>query len=54
MKIPKVIYVSCNPATLGRDLDYLIENKYSISRVAPVDMFPQTSHVESCTLLELK
>jgi 23S rRNA (uracil1939-C5)-methyltransferase len=54
MKIPKVIYVSCNPATLGRDLDYLIENKYSISRVAPVDMFPQTSHVESVVLLSLK
>lgn len=54
MKFPKVIYISCNPATLARDLDYLLKNNYSINRIAPVDMFPQTSHVESITLLSLK
>jgi 23S rRNA (uracil1939-C5)-methyltransferase len=54
MKFPKVIYISCNPATLARDLEYLLENNYSINRIAPVDMFPQTSHVESITLLSLK
>lgn len=54
MKFPKVIYISCNPATLARDLDYLLENNYSINRIAPVDMFPQTSHVESVTLLTIK
>ncbi|MDX9797523.1 MAG: 23S rRNA (uracil(1939)-C(5))-methyltransferase RlmD, partial [Bacteroidales bacterium] len=54
MKFPKVIYISCNPATLARDLDYLLKNNYSINRIAPVDMFPQTSHVESVTLLSLK
>ena len=54
MRIKKVIYISCNPATLGRDLEYLVEHGYQIQKVAPVDMFPQTSHVESVTLLTLK
>ncbi|MGE4572558.1 MAG: 23S rRNA (uracil(1939)-C(5))-methyltransferase RlmD [Candidatus Izemoplasmatales bacterium] len=54
MKIPKIIYISCNPATLGRDLEYLIGHDYEVKKVAPVDMFPQTSHVESISLLLLK
>jgi 23S rRNA (uracil1939-C5)-methyltransferase len=54
MQFPKVIYISCNPATLGRDLEYLIEHQYKVERIAPVDMFPQTSHVESVVLLSLK
>lgn len=54
MQIPKVVYISCNPATLTRDLEYLLEAGYEIKGVTPVDMFPQTTHVESCTLLELK
>jgi 23S rRNA (uracil1939-C5)-methyltransferase len=53
MQIPKVIYISCNPATLQRDLEYLINNKYKVIKIAPVDMFPLTSHVESVTLLTL-
>ena len=44
-KIKKIIYISCNPATLARDIALLKEN-YSISPVQPVDMFPNTSHVE--------
>lgn len=54
MKIPKIVYISCNPATLTRDLEYLLDAGYKIEAVTPVDMFPQTTHVESVTLLELK
>jgi len=50
----KIVYVSCNPATLARDLKYLTEKEYKVERVTPVDMFPHTTHVESCTLLVRK
>jgi 23S rRNA (uracil1939-C5)-methyltransferase len=49
----KVVYVSCNPATLARDLK-ILEEKYEIKEVTPVDMFPFTSHVECVACLELK
>ena len=48
---PRIVYVSCNPATQARDLAILAE-KYSIKKVQPVDMFPQTQHVENVVLLE--
>ncbi|MDU9048753.1 MAG: class I SAM-dependent RNA methyltransferase [Candidatus Electrothrix sp. Rat3] len=48
----KTIYVSCDPATLARDLNLLCTHGYNITRVVPVDMFPQTSHIESVVLLE--
>ncbi|XFA98521.1 23S rRNA (uracil(1939)-C(5))-methyltransferase RlmD [Candidatus Izemoplasma sp. B36] len=54
MKIRKIIYISCNPATLTRDLEYLIAGGYKINEVTPVDMFPQTTHVESVTSLTLE
>jgi len=47
----RIVYVSCNPATQARDLALLREN-YSIRAVQPVDMFPQTHHVENIVLLE--
>ena len=49
----KVVYISCNPATLVRDLAKL-EEIYEVKQITPVDMFPFTSHVEVCALLELK
>ncbi|MDF2865915.1 MAG: rlmCD [Clostridia bacterium] len=48
----KVIYISCNPVTLERDINYLISNKYKVVEIQPVDMFPQTSHIECIVLLE--
>jgi 23S rRNA (uracil1939-C5)-methyltransferase len=47
----KIVYVSCNPATQARDLN-LLDCKYKVSRVQPVDMFPHTHHVENVALLE--
>lgn len=41
-----ILYVSCNPMTLGRDLDILIQNGYRLQSVQPVDMFPHTFHIE--------
>ena len=51
MKPERVVYVSCNPATLARDLKYLCERDYEIKEVQPVDMFPQGVHVECVCLL---
>jgi 23S rRNA (uracil-5-)-methyltransferase RumA len=51
VKVPRLIYVSCNPSTLAKDSARLLEGGYRIGRIVPVDMFPQTSHVEAvCTL----
>jgi 23S rRNA (uracil1939-C5)-methyltransferase len=49
----KIVYVSCNPATQARDLALMTEH-YTVTKVQPVDMFPQTYHVENVVLLEKK
>ena len=49
----KIVYVSCDPATLGRDVQKLCTAGYQICEVQPLDMFPQTAHVETIVLLKL-
>lgn len=51
VKSKRVVYVSCNPATLARDLAYMKTRGYETQKVQPVDMFPQTHHVETVALL---
>ncbi|HWL24601.1 MAG TPA: 23S rRNA (uracil(1939)-C(5))-methyltransferase RlmD, partial [Ureibacillus sp.] len=53
MKPKKVVYVSCNPGTLARDLRILEDGGYKTTDLQPVDMFPMTTHVECVAKLEL-
>lgn len=50
----KIIYVSCNPATLARDLAFFCPNAYTMQDIAVIDMFPQTAHIEIAVRLEAK
>ncbi len=54
MQPERIVYVSCDSATLARDLRYLCDNGYELKRVCPADMFPQTVHVETVVLLQRK
>lgn len=50
----RIIYVSCNPTTMARDLKEFCEQRYKLQLVQPVDMFPHTAHIESITLLKTR
>ena len=47
----KIVYVSCNPETLARDLAYLTKRDYQVKKIQPVDMFPVTDSIETVVLL---
>lgn len=53
LKPKRIIYISCDPATLARDLQVLTCNAYSLNEIQPFDMFPQTMHVETVAKLSL-
>ncbi|MDX8047286.1 23S rRNA (uracil(1939)-C(5))-methyltransferase RlmD [Gracilibacillus sp. S3-1-1] len=54
LKPERIVYVSCNPVTQVRDMEYLVKNGYEVKGIQPVDMFPQTVHVENVVELVLK
>jgi len=52
LDVEKIFYVSCSPPTLARDLNILCRLGYSLTKIIPIDMFPQTYHIESLSILE--
>jgi 23S rRNA (uracil1939-C5)-methyltransferase len=51
LKPKKVVYISCNPITLERDMEYLTKKGYKATKAVPVDMFPWTGHVETVIMM---
>jgi len=51
MQPERVVYISCNPATMARDVKLFAEKGYQLEKVQPVDLFPQTVHVECVVLM---
>ncbi|MBO6066271.1 MAG: hypothetical protein J6P36_07615 [Lachnospiraceae bacterium] len=52
MQPSKILYISCNPESLARDLHFVVSTPYRVEKIIPVDMFPGTKHTEVCCLLE--
>ncbi|SFE88615.1 23S rRNA (uracil(1939)-C(5))-methyltransferase RlmD [Alteribacillus iranensis] len=53
LKPKRIVYISCNPETQARDLNYLVKNGYKVREIQPVDMFPQTNHIECVAALDV-
>ncbi len=51
MSPERVVYISCNPETLARDLEYFKKKNYTVQKICPFDMFPHTNHIETVVLL---
>lgn len=51
LKAPKVVYISCNPKTQGKDVELLVQGGYRLKELQPVDQFPQTPHIENIAYL---
>ncbi len=54
LKPSAIVYVSCNPASLARDAELILQQGYQLKKMGMIDMFPQTHHLESMVLFELK
>jgi len=53
LKPKRIVYVSCHPATQARDCRFFADHGYTLQSLQPLDMFPQTSHIEVAALLVL-
>ena len=51
MKPDRIVYISCGPDTLARDLKYFVSRNYRVVKIQPVDMFPHTEHIETVVLM---
>jgi 23S rRNA (uracil-5-)-methyltransferase RumA len=54
VRAPRILYISCDPATFARDARRLARRGYQLKTARPVDMFPQTFHIETVNLLEME